>query len=113
MCIRDSVRRVPNRSCVACRTVRPKRDLLRIVRSPDGTVGIDETGRAAGRGAYVCRSDACLDRAISSGALGRALSTRLPDDVRLALAGVSATINTDDQTNMTTPNTEGGARGQE
>ena len=84
------VRRVPNRSCVACRTVRPKRDLLRIVRSPDGTVGIDETGRAAGRGAYVCRSDACLDRAISSGALGRALSTRLPDDVRLALAGVSA-----------------------
>jgi len=61
----------------------------------------------------VCRSGACLDRAISSGALGRALSTRLPDDVRLALAGVIATINTDHQTDMTTPNTEGGARGQE
>jgi predicted RNA-binding protein YlxR (DUF448 family) len=83
---------------------------LRIVRSPDGAVGIDETGRAAGRGAYVCRANACLDRAISSGALGRALSTRLPEDMRLALAGA---ITIDHPADTTTPNTEGGARGQE
>jgi predicted RNA-binding protein YlxR (DUF448 family) len=49
-------------------------------------VSIDHTGRAAGRGAYVCRETACLDRAISIGALGRALATRLPDDVRTTLS---------------------------
>jgi uncharacterized protein len=70
---------------VACRTTRPKRDLLRIVRSPDGVVSIDPGGRAAGRGAYVCREAGCLDRAISTGALGRALATRLPDDLRTTL----------------------------
>jgi predicted RNA-binding protein YlxR (DUF448 family) len=48
-------------------------------------VSIDPTGRAAGRGAYVCRETACLDRAISTGALGRALATRLPDEVRATL----------------------------
>jgi predicted RNA-binding protein YlxR (DUF448 family) len=48
-------------------------------------VSVDETGRAAGRGAYVCRDVACLDRALSTGALGRALATRLPDDVRTTL----------------------------
>jgi predicted RNA-binding protein YlxR (DUF448 family) len=58
---------------------------LRIVRAPDGVVSIDETGRAPGRGAYVCRATVCLDRAISTGALGRALATRLPDDVRATL----------------------------
>jgi predicted RNA-binding protein YlxR (DUF448 family) len=62
-----------------------KRELLRIVRSPDGAVDIDQTGRAPGRGAYVCRQEACLRRAIDTGALGRALATRLPDDVRSAL----------------------------
>ena len=81
-----SVRHVPSRSCVACRTTRPKRDLLRIVRGPDDVVSIDQTGRAAGRGAYVCRDAACIDRAISTGALGRALATRLPDDVRITLS---------------------------
>jgi uncharacterized protein len=51
-------------------------------------VSIDLTGRAAGRGAYVCRETACLDRAISTGALGRALAlaTRLPDDIRTTLS---------------------------
>jgi predicted RNA-binding protein YlxR (DUF448 family) len=47
---------------------------------------MDETGRAAGRGAYVCRDAACLDRALSTGALGRALATRLPDEVRITLS---------------------------
>ena len=49
-------RRTPDRTCVACRTVRPKRDLQRIVRTPTGEIVADETGRAAGRGAYVCRT---------------------------------------------------------
>ena len=49
-------------------------------------MSIDQTGRAAGRGAYVCRETACFDRAITTGALGRALATRLPDDIRTTLS---------------------------
>ena len=81
---RPPPRRVPDRTCVACRTVRPKRDLLRIVRTPAGDVVADETGRLAGRGAYVCRTEACLDQAITKGALSRALKTPLPPDAASA-----------------------------
>jgi uncharacterized protein len=81
------------------------------VRAPDGTINLDETGRAAGRGAYVCRQEPCLQRAIRTGALGRALETKLPADVLSALA---ETITTEPPTDMTTRHTdEGGARGQE
>ena len=69
-------------------------------------MSIDETGR----GAYLCRDTACLDRAISTGALGRALATRLPDDVQTRLA---QTLTQTNPTDMTTPNTKGGARGEE
>ena len=77
---------------------------MRIVRTPGGDVVLDPTGRAAGRGAYVCRTAACLDKAITKGALSRALKTPLPADLRTALAGsLTTTITT----------IEGGARGQE
>jgi hypothetical protein len=76
---------------------------------------VDETGRAAGRGAYVCRDAACLARAVDKGALGRALSTRLPAEIQATLAGTAApTAATHEPTNSTTLNIdEGGARGQE
>jgi predicted RNA-binding protein YlxR (DUF448 family) len=96
-------RRVPNRTCVACRTTRPKRDLVRIVRTPSGDVTFDESGRAAGRGAYVCRTAECLDNAITKGALSRALKTPLSADARMALG--------EGLTNLKM--IEGGARGQE
>jgi uncharacterized protein len=89
---------------VACRTVRAKRDLLRVVRTPDGRVVADETGRLAGRGAYTCRSTDCLDRAITKGALSRALKTPLPETLRATLT---------ESITKTTTTTEGGARGQE
>jgi predicted RNA-binding protein YlxR (DUF448 family) len=96
-------RPVPTRSCVACRTARPKRELLRIVRTPTGEVLADPTGKQAGRGAYVCRDTDCLTIAIDKGALRRALETPLPPAF-LASIGSGAT-NTHD--------IEGGARGQE
>ncbi len=68
----------------------------------------DESGRAPGRGAYVCRTEACLDKAITKGALSRALKTPLPSDLRDALAG---SITNDPQPMNTI--IEGGARGQE
>ena len=70
----------------------------------------DETGRAAGRGAYICRTEACLDKAITKGALSRALKTPLPPDLRTALAGSLMTQITHTNETMTI---EGGIRGQE
>jgi uncharacterized protein len=77
---------------------------MRVVRTPAGAVTLDESGRAAGRGAYVCRTTDCLEKAITKGALSRALRTPLPADLRAALAGGLTTMNT---------TIEGGARGQE
>lgn len=64
---------MPIRTCVACRQSRPKRELLRIVRGPDGSVGFDPTGKRSGRGAYICPSLACLERAQKGRQLERAL----------------------------------------
>jgi predicted RNA-binding protein YlxR (DUF448 family) len=97
-------RRLPDRTCVACRTVRPKRELVRIVRTSAGDVIVDPTGRAAGRGAYICRTVECRDKAIHKGGLARALKTQLPTSVRDALGERLTDLN------MTI---EGGARGQE
>ena len=97
-------RRIPTRTCVACRTSRPKRELVRIVRTPDGTVVVDDTGRLAGRGAYVCRTAACLTIANTRGALSRALETTVPTAL---LASIELGTDTHHDT------IEGGARGQE
>jgi predicted RNA-binding protein YlxR (DUF448 family) len=76
---------------------------MRIVRTPDGAITLDEGGRLAGRGAYLCRSAECLDKALAKGALSRALKTPLPADLRSALAEGLTNSNT---------TIEGGARGQ-
>jgi predicted RNA-binding protein YlxR (DUF448 family) len=70
---------------VSCRETRAKRDLIRIVRAPDGSVRVDASGRANGRGAYVCRDAACIDHAIDRGALSRALHAALPGMLRAEL----------------------------
>lgn len=63
----------PERSCVGCRIKRPKRELLRIVRTGDRRIEVDPEGKAPGRGAYVCRDRGCVARAFRKEALGRAL----------------------------------------
>jgi hypothetical protein len=70
----------PERTCVGCRGKAAKRDLLRVVQAPDGTVRIDPGGKAPGRGAYVHRDAACAEVAIKRGALARALRTGLDAD---------------------------------
>jgi len=55
---------VPQRTCVACRQVKPKRELIRVVRAPDGKITVDETGKAHGRGAYLCRDRACWEKGV-------------------------------------------------
>jgi hypothetical protein len=66
------------RSCVTCRSATGKSDLLRIVRATDGIVKIDPTGKASGRGAYVCRSAECIAGAVKKKRLDRALRTSVP-----------------------------------
>ncbi len=74
-------KKIPMRQCVGCREMKPKKELCRVVRSPEGAVHLDGTGRSPGRGAYLCRDEACLQRAIKSRALSRAFGTEIPAEV--------------------------------
>ncbi|MDR1464431.1 MAG: YlxR family protein [Oscillospiraceae bacterium] len=74
-------RKIPLRKCVGCNEMKPKRDLIRAVKSPEGTVALDRTGKAPGRGAYLCPNPACLQRARKRRSLERAFSCAIPPDV--------------------------------
>lgn len=76
---------VPERTCVGCRQVRAKRELVRVVRGPDGQLSLDPTGKAPGRGAYLGPARECLAKALEHGALERALNVTLSDAQREAL----------------------------
>ena len=78
-------KKVPIRQCVGCREHRPKKELIRVVRSPEGAVSLDLRGKANGRGAYLCRNAECLKKAIRSRALDRAFSAEVPQEVADAL----------------------------
>ena len=78
-------KKTPMRMCVACRQMRPKKELLRVVRTPEGAVLLDKTGRANGRGAYLCNDIECLNKAIRIKALERALEAKLDEDTHQAL----------------------------
>ena len=79
-------RHVPQRTCVACRRVLPKRELVRVVRTPDGTIVIDEVGKKPGRGAYLCRSRACLASALGGNQLDHALKVALSPEEKAQVA---------------------------
>jgi len=79
------VKKVPMRQCLGCRDMKPKKELLRVVRTPEETVVFDTTGRANGRGAYVCKNSECLKKAVKSKALSRAFGVPVPDEIILSL----------------------------
>ena len=76
---------IPVRQCLGCREHKPKPELIRVVRSPQGEVSLDFRGKKPGRGAYVCPDPNCLKKVRKSRALERAFSTPLPDEVWEAL----------------------------
>lgn len=76
---------VPQRTCVGCRQIRPKRELVRVVRTPAAGVQIDQTGKRAGRGAYLCRNRECWKVALGTQRLEHALKTDLNAEERLLL----------------------------
>ena len=69
------------RMCVGCREMKPKKELIRVVRSPEGQISLDFKGKASGRGAYICHDPQCLKKAIKSKALERAFSTQIPPEI--------------------------------
>jgi len=76
---------VPQRTCIACRQVGGKSGLLRVVRTPEGEVRLDDTGKLPGRGAYVCSRAVCVEQAVKQKKLGRALGVPVTDEVIAAL----------------------------
>ena len=77
----QKVKKIPQRQCVGCREMKDKKSLLRVVRSPEGDVSLDFSGKLNGRGAYICRSRACLEKAVKSKALSRALETEITQEI--------------------------------
>ena len=87
---------IPQRTCVGCRTVNAKRQLMRLVRTGEGQVRIDPTGKAAGRGAYRHDRRSCWDKALSGAALERALRMTLTEAERASLRALSQQYSDDD-----------------
>ena len=83
-------RKIPMRMCVGCREMKEKRELIRIVRTPEGDAVLDPTGKRSGRGAYVCRRADCLKRAIRQKQLERQLDVTLPPETVEALTAAMA-----------------------
>lgn len=80
-------RHVPERNCAACGQKFPKQALTRIVRTPQGAIWVDPTGRAVGRGTYLCSASSCWERGIHKGSVGRGLHASIPaDDLENILA---------------------------
>ena len=80
-------KKIPMRQCLGCREMKPKRELIRVVRSPEGDVSLDFKGKKPGRGAYVCPNEECLKKAVKSKALSRALEVPVPESIYEELAG--------------------------
>ena len=74
-------KKIPMRQCLGCREMKPKRELIRVVRSPEGEISLDFRGKANGRGAYVCPNVDCLKKAIRAKALERAFAAQIPEEV--------------------------------
>lgn len=74
-------KKIPMRQCLGCREMKPKRELMRVVRSPEGGISPDFTGKLSGRGAYLCPDPACLKKAQKSRAIERALDAAIPEDI--------------------------------
>jgi len=76
-----ATKKIPERMCSGCGEHRPKRELIRVVRSPEGGISLDLTGRKNGRGAYLCPQSACLQKARRARRLERSLGCPIPDEV--------------------------------
>lgn len=79
-------RKIPMRKCLGCNEMKPKKELIRAVKSPDGEISLDLTGKKSGRGAYICPNKDCFIKARKAKRLERALDTQIPDTVYDAMS---------------------------
>ena len=75
------VKKIPQRKCLGCGLMKEKRDLIRVVRSPEGEISLDVTGKKSGRGAYICHDLACLKKARKAGRIGAQLKVTIPETI--------------------------------
>ncbi len=74
-------KKIPMRKCLGCNEIKPKKELIRIVRSPDGNVSIDYKGKVSGRGCYICPNITCFNNAVKDKKIDRALETKISDEI--------------------------------
>ncbi len=79
--MQNKKRKIPLRKCTGCNQMFPKKELVRVVKSPEDEVSLDLSGKKSGRGAYVCKSSECLKKAIKSRGFERGLSCKIPQEV--------------------------------
>ena len=79
---------LPQRSCIGCNTKKDKKDLIRIVKNKDGNISIGKTGKANGRGAYICNNVECLEKAIKSKRLEKTFEEKIDNEIYENLRGV-------------------------
>ena len=79
------LKKIPMRRCIGCGESKEKKQLIRVIRTPEGEILLDRTGRANGRGAYLCNDPACLRSAAKKRSLNRALKTSVPQEIYAAL----------------------------
>ena len=77
----STTRKIPMRQCIGCREMKSKKEMLRVIKTPQDQVVLDTTGRQNGRGAYVCVSEECLEKAIACKGLERSLKFKIPQEV--------------------------------
>lgn len=87
---------IPMRTCIACKETKPKRELLRVVRTPDGHVLLDATGKKSGRGAYICARLSCWETAIKKKRLEQEFKQPIPEEDRAGLEAFIATLPKDE-----------------
>ena len=82
------MKNLPQRTCIGCNAQKDKKDLIRIVKSKDGVIGIDKTGKANGRGAYICDNIDCLEKVIKTNRLEKIFETKISKEIYENLRGV-------------------------
>ena len=75
------MKKVPMRQCIGCQEMKSKKEMIRVIRTPEGEICIDATGRKNGRGAYICHDMECLKKAVKNHGIERSLKMQIPEDV--------------------------------
>jgi len=82
------LKKIPLRTCMGCNEKKPKKELVRIVKNKEGEIFIDKTGKAEGRGAYICNSEECLEKIVKSKRIEKVLEVKISDEIYNNLRGV-------------------------